>query len=309
MSKTKIVIGYHADCIDGFTSAWVTYKALLEDKVRGISKEDIILFPCKYTPESEKELYNTCTEVGAAGLYIVDFSISVELIEKLTNDMHTMYITILDHHKTAFEKYAGLSVIDKDTSWRGDIGNAIIFLDNNECGASLCWKYFNPNSRVPKLIEYVKDYDLWRFEFGDDTKYINKVLSATFKTTDVWDRFTVNCEDARLLADILYDGKRMQEKHNELCEETAAKAVPITITGHKGLAVTCPRELTSDVGHLLAVKSGTFGALISVSLEDNKVTCSLRSEGDFDVTAIAKQFGGGGHKNAGGFSIPLIPEK
>jgi nanoRNase/pAp phosphatase (c-di-AMP/oligoRNAs hydrolase) len=31
---------------------------------------------------------------------------------------------------------------------------------------------------------------------------------------------------------------------------------------------------------------------------------SLRSKGDFDVSAIAKRFGGGGHKNAAGFNIP-----
>jgi nanoRNase/pAp phosphatase (c-di-AMP/oligoRNAs hydrolase) len=31
---------------------------------------------------------------------------------------------------------------------------------------------------------------------------------------------------------------------------------------------------------------------------------SLRSLGDFDVSEIAKEFGGGGHKNAAGFKVP-----
>ncbi len=31
---------------------------------------------------------------------------------------------------------------------------------------------------------------------------------------------------------------------------------------------------------------------------------SLRSRGDFDVSEIAKKFGGGGHKNAAGFTVP-----
>ena len=30
-----------------------------------------------------------------------------------------------------------------------------------------------------------------------------------------------------------------------------------------------------------------------------RVRCSLRSNGDYDVSAIAKSFGGGGHRNAG----------
>ena len=30
---------------------------------------------------------------------------------------------------------------------------------------------------------------------------------------------------------------------------------------------------------------------------------SMRSKGDVDVNAVAKQFGGGGHKNASGFTV------
>jgi len=30
---------------------------------------------------------------------------------------------------------------------------------------------------------------------------------------------------------------------------------------------------------------------------------ALRSRGDFDVSAVARQFGGGGHKAAAGFSV------
>lgn len=303
----KIVIGYHADCIDGFTSAWVTYNALLKDAFFRPNKEDIILHPCKYTPESEEELYQTCASVGATDLYIVDFSVSIEFLKRV--EPYLLIITILDHHKTAFEKYAGLTAIDADTKWRGVIANADIFLDNAECGASLCWKHFNPDSKLPRLIEYVRDYDLWQYKYGEDTKYINKVLSAASKTIETWDELAERCEQARTLADMLYDGKRLQEKHDTLCNEVAEKAVPATIAGEKGLMVECPRELASDVGHILATKCGTFGALVSVNVAENKVNYSLRSNGDYDVSAICKQFGGGGHKNAAGFTTSLIQEK
>ena len=36
-----------------------------------------------------------------------------------------------------------------------------------------------------------------------------------------------------------------------------------------------------------------------------KVRVSLRSEGDYDVSGIAKRYGGGGHKNAAGFTATL----
>lgn len=47
--------------------------------------------------------------------------------------------------------------------------------------------------------------------------------------------------------------------------------------------------------------SGTFG-LCWYYTKDGTIACSLRSNGDYDVSAIAKVFGGGGHKNAAGFT-------
>ena len=41
---------------------------------------------------------------------------------------------------------------------------------------------------------------------------------------------------------------------------------------------------------------------------DGLRTYSLRSNGEFDVSVIAKQFGGGGHRNAAGFEAPGLSE-
>jgi nanoRNase/pAp phosphatase (c-di-AMP/oligoRNAs hydrolase) len=71
-----------------------------------------------------------------------------------------------------------------------------------------------------------------------------------------------------------------------------------------GLAANCPPHLTSDVGHDLADQSGTFGLCWFLD-KDNKCRCSLRSNGDYDVSVIAKAFGGGGHRNAAGFETDI----
>jgi hypothetical protein len=73
----------------------------------------------------------------------------------------------------------------------------------------------------------------------------------------------------------------------------------------KGLAANCPPHLASDVGHQLANASGTYGLLWYINKE-GKCICSLRSNGDYDVSAIAKAFGGGGHKNAAGFEVDIL---
>jgi hypothetical protein len=72
-----------------------------------------------------------------------------------------------------------------------------------------------------------------------------------------------------------------------------------------GLAANCPKHLASDVGHILANESGTYG-LCWYQQSDGRVNVSLRSNGDYDVTCIAKQFGGGGHKNAAGFTTSVL---
>lgn len=76
----------------------------------------------------------------------------------------------------------------------------------------------------------------------------------------------------------------------------------ILIGGKTGLVANCPYKFASEVGNLLAKLSGTFGATYYHD-KDDVVRFSLRSIGDYDVSAVAKLFGGGGHRNAAGFSI------
>jgi len=49
---------------------------------------------------------------------------------------------------------------------------------------------------------------------------------------------------------------------------------------------------------------GVEGAQVAILMRpgDQRVRVSLRSRGAVDVSAVAKQFGGGGHHNAAGFS-------
>ena len=77
-----------------------------------------------------------------------------------------------------------------------------------------------------------------------------------------------------------------------------------TILRAPGLSANCPPHLASDVGHELANESGTFGLCWYMG-RDGKAKVSLRSNGDYDVSAIAKSFGGGGHRNAAGFEVSI----
>jgi nanoRNase/pAp phosphatase (c-di-AMP/oligoRNAs hydrolase) len=68
--------------------------------------------------------------------------------------------------------------------------------------------------------------------------------------------------------------------------------------------------LQSEVAGKLAEK-GHFGATFFLN-DDRTATFSLRSRCEFDVSLVAKKFGGGGHRNAAGFMVSiaqLVPQE
>lgn len=62
---------------------------------------------------------------------------------------------------------------------------------------------------------------------------------------------------------------------------------------------------TEDSINTLLTIAGTEVAVMFVELEPDKTKVSLRSRSDFDVQAIAQQFGGGGHKAASGITMAM----
>lgn len=76
-------------------------------------------------------------------------------------------------------------------------------------------------------------------------------------------------------------------------------------------------ELRSELGNLLADKSKKAGlraigllAYQEAGMPDMTVyKVSLRSIGDEDTTVISSAFGGGGHKNASSFLLPIVAFK
>lgn len=304
--SNRSLIAYHANCIDGFTAAWVVYKWLMSKPMGDSGALAPVLLPMHYSAEHEATLVQRVKELEITNLYVVDFSLSLDCLEDLIYYPECKTV-ILDHHKTAFERYCPEVEVTPTAHWQGTVRKATVVLNNSTSGAMLCHTFLNVGDKVPKLVEYVSDYDLWTFRKGEDTKYINKVLVGLDKYIEAWDNIAELIETSEHT--VLAQGKQLQKAHMEECRKVASYPYEISLRGQSGLAVECPRELTSDVGHLLAVKSGTYGCLISVNVKENRVTYSLRSEGDYDVSSIAKSYGGGGHKNAAGFMLPFFPEE
>lgn len=299
--KITTIIGYHANCIDGFTSAWVTYNALTKEL------HDCSLLEMRYDEQSLLAMYAMLNEYKPNYLYLVDYSIPFSALTDLRTNYPKVKVIILDHHKTAFEKYFPGIEVKETTRKHATVEGAYVVLENDKSGASLCWNYFHAKVGVhtPKLIQYVEDHDLWRFNKGVETKHINKYLSSMEKEIKLWDWIANELEYPHGLMYMLDTGKQLQVAHDNEVADIVKKAKPITLFGTPGYVAMCHPKFSSDVGNELAKIKGTFGATYSVDEELKAVKWSLRSmkTSTVDVSAIASKMGGGGHKNAAGFEV------
>lgn len=314
MSKPLVI--YHADCADGFGAAFAAWTKL------GDAAEYV---PMKYGQEIMPTQIADNREV-----YILDFSFPRQIMEGLFSIAKR--VVWLDHHASVFKDWSVPlnAVADEVILGLVQPNEHHILLDNSKSGAYLAWEYFHPGEDIPLLIRHIDDYDRWVFA-NPDTKSFNKALwSYAPWDFDQWLDMFFNDSGRPILAgsdtymDLYIEGEAILRAHDQNVQSVVENAVmecevaktvvdkhdpnlwKVTMyaESYKGLAANCPPHLSSDVGHELATRSGTFG--LCWSMEDNKrVKCSLRSNGDYDVSAIAKTFGGGGHLNAASFHTDI----
>ena len=315
----KPLVIYHASCADGFGAAFAAWLKL---------GDDAEYVPMQYldsklnAAEAWEALSAAIPSKANTGreVYILDFSLPKPVMDKLFAVSER--VVWLDHHKTAFEMWCedGERSLCEQSNGRDEV-----ILDNNKSGAILTWEYFHPGTEVPMFIRHIDDYDRWQFKI-DGTKAFNKAIWShapwSFKQWVEWfydwaDFYTegeaiLRAHDANVQA-VVKNAARKCSIVPAVIDSVASYKAPWVwwhdeehgdTCGANGLAANCPPHLQSDVGHELANQSGTFGLLWFID-KDNNCRCSLRSNGDYDVSAIAKAFGGGGHRNAAGFTTSI----
>jgi len=166
-------------------------------------------------------------------------------------------------------------------------------------GAYLAWKYFHKKS-APRLISYVEDYDLWKFNLPN-SRELNSYIETKEYNFKEWDRLAADFERKDLRKKFGAFGKAILDYKKSRVRDLASNAEVVDFFGHKVLAVNSS-ELVDDLGHFLALKKPPFAIIWHKRGKFFKV--SMRSI-NFDVRKIAEKFPiGGGHREAAGFSIP-----
>lgn len=280
----KTVVMYHADCSDGFGAAYCAWVAL--------GDEDVKFIGLRYGDIKEAEDFDIVLDKDTREVYVLDFSFPPELMAHLRNRVQV--VRWIDHHKTAFEDLG----LDPEARYEVSAGHYTL-LDNSRSGAYLAAQHFL--GAVPRLLKHVDDRDRWQFDLpGTQEVYAALQLERPWKF-ERWHELIV--EDAKC-AKLRRTGEAVLKVYEQQIRDISAAALYCNIDGKPGLAVNS-REHISEVGNRLAQDCDAFGLIWYYDAATGMCNCSLRSVGDYDVSEIAKRYGGGGHKNAAGFRVHM----
>lgn len=288
---------YHGNCADGFGAAWAVRKAL---------GDEVEFHPGVYG--------NPPPDVTGKHVIMVDFSFKRPVIMGMAQKAAS--VLILDHHKTAAEDLNGLPTTISRNSWDNHLADVrgwandgtdpalprVVF-DMEKSGAVLAWEFFHPGKPVPRLLQHVQDRDLWRFALPGTREVQANVFSHPYDF-EVWDRLAETAESATGLTIMLAQGEAIERKHFKDIEELLAVTTrPMVIGGHEVPVANLPYTLASDAAGKLAL-TAPFAATYYDKPGGRVFSLRSRSDGGLDVAEIAKGYGGGGHRNASGFTVP-----
>lgn len=268
----NIVVIYHDQCRDGFGAAYSAWKKFGDS--------------ASYIPRKTQDAVPEGLEYKE--IYIVDYSYKKPELEKLRE--HNKSVVVIDHHETAKEAV---------TSLEGNV------FDMDHSGAVLAWQYFHPNTEVPKLLLYIEDHDLWRFKMEFNREF-GAALGEYNQDFETWDKLNENLADRDDFSKFISLGGAIAGFEDKHVQKLLAFREKILFEGEEMYAVNCSRIYRSIVAHELSNLNGKEGRIemaIVYYRYDGRVHCSLRSNDDVDVRAMAEKYGGGGHKNASSIRV------
>lgn len=308
----KPLVIYHGDCFDGFTAAWVWRRF----------QGDADFFRARYGEPPP--------DVVGRDVWILDFSYPRAVMASLIWGCKS--IVIFDHHKTARAALAG--IVDElaastDPASAGELRltTSIVF-DMERSGAGITWDELSKlsaegvgcsdcggrgghqggcpyGSRGPGdhiegawLVNTVEDRDLWRMALAGTPERMAWIATVPHEF-GAWDQLA---REGAAVAE--QKGKAVQAYIQEYGRKARAEATLERIGEHVVPAINLPYMNCSEhVGALLGEHPEAPFAAGYFRRRDGRWQFSLRSRPDFDVSEVAKMFGGGGHAGAAGFDV------
>jgi hypothetical protein len=181
-----------------------------------------------------------------------------------------------------------------------------------EVGRAACeltWEYFYPDKKMPLAVYWLGRYDVWDhddpkvlpFQYGLRSYHSNETRPYRM---EFWGELFKQKEHSKLLFSILEKGRAILDFMGSDYERYANSYSFVTwFKGHKTIA--CNRGLTGSKLFESIYNPDIYELMLTFTKlphDRDTWTVSLYTERpDIDCGAIAKEFGGGGHREAAGF--------
>lgn len=240
-------------------------------------------------------------------IYIVDYSISPDEMRQLLKI--TKNVTWIDHHKTAIEKYKDFEYEIRGIRYDGIAG----------CMLTYCYihhmtqrgtgdiKPFDPSMTkdAPRFTKLIADWDVWKFEYGDDTRHFITAFNAYnfCPSSRLWDDFLSS--DDFTCSEFIKKGITMNAFRDGWARDYMNLGFESEFEGAKCFAVNLGR---CNSEYFKSLPVGEYDVLMPFVFDGDQYAVSLYST-TIDVSEIAKKHGGGGHKGASGFQCKELPFK
>lgn len=266
--QPRILVIYHADCPDGFGGAYAAWKKFGEKaEYRGMRHGDA-------APR----------DVVGAEVYLIDFSFSRPELERLESEAKSL--VVLDHHESEKESVEAV---------REHV------YDNDRSGATIAWDYFHPGTPPPRMLTYIEDFDLWRNALPH-TREIDIYLATLPYDFQAWDLAATKLDNEDGFRRTVERGAHYKEYFDHAVRTMLDIAEEVTFDGRQVRVANVPRIMHTEAGFALAKKFPPLA--LTYYRNGGNWKFSLRGDGSIDCAALAKKFGGGGHHDKAGFTLP-----
>ena len=205
-------------------------------------------------------------DVKGKNVVVLDFSYDNATTKKLIQEAKGFLV--IDHHKTA-----------------------MVELHDVSC------THFHPGKEPPRLIKFIEDRDLWKWEIPYSKEFSAAFDMVKFSFED-FDKYL----DDSAVDDAQEQGAYILAYSKTVISKIAKKASSRKLGGKDVLVVNSPHWM-SEIGAALAPKCD-FAVIWYYDHDARQVKISLRAHhDDSDVSEVAKRWGGGGHRKAAGFVL------
>lgn len=237
--------------------------------------------------------------------YIVDISINQELMQEIVDK--GLNVKLFDHHVTALE-------MNNFNNCKVVVNKIINGKEIQTCGTELFFDYLKengfltPTKSLEKFVEVVRNYDTWRWNSMGKEGYISKIINDLFYLLGVddfksWISYSIgNNEFPNLPEELRNIFNIHQREIDEYINEKSKNIYDVNLcVDDKTLlcGVVFADNYVSELGNRLHNMFPKYDLIAIVDL-NSRVISYRTIKTDVDVSAVAKKYGGGGHKKASG---------